>query len=310
MIARDRPTPVGSGSGLRGERAAARRIAVVAGLAFLAVGVLAAFVDLPLSRAVVRPESCWATFLADYGEVPGFVLAIASVALVIHLRLFRGRDAGDRAGGARGVGRSGLLRSVGSVTWTAALVLLLVYGVGRSVVFFAGGLGVAALLAVGATGGAALVALWGVASRALRTQIAEPARAVTLLAVIHPILIVQLLKALWGRVRFRHLATDFSDFTAWFAPQGVTGNESFPSGHAAMGWMLLPVAFWVAWRLRGRPATRRIVWAVTVAFGVAVAASRVVVGAHYLSDVAFSTAVAWALAPWLVAAGARDPMAR
>lgn len=292
----------------RGHRHAARRITLIAALAFLVIGVLATFVDLPLSRAVVNPDSGWANFLADYGEVPGYLLAIASVALVVNARLFdsrrRPRPRGERGGAA-------LLRAVGSVVWTALLAFLLVYGVARSVDFFAGGLDATVLLAVGIGGGAAVVALWRWASRETRVTLAEPARAVTVLAILNPILIVQLFKALWGRVRFRHLAADFSDFTAWFAPQGVTGHESFPSGHAAMGWMLLPIAFWVAWRLTrdGRTGVaagvRVVVWAVTIGFGVAVAASRVVVGAHYLSDVAFSTAVAWVLTPWLVMAGGR-----
>jgi hypothetical protein len=46
------------------------------------------------------------------------------------------------------------------------------------------------------------------------------------------LLMAHSLKILWGRVRFRELSEPFSGFTAWYLPQGNTGNFSFPSGHA------------------------------------------------------------------------------
>jgi membrane-associated phospholipid phosphatase len=99
-------------------------------------------------------------------------------------------------------------------------------------------------------------------------------------------IVVYALKLVWGRVRFRDLQTAGADFSAWYLPQGLTGHLSFPSGHAAMSWVLLPclllwrprsLAFWLA-------AALLVGWALFVA------ASRVVIGAHYFTDVLFSTA--------------------
>lgn len=64
-----------------------------------------------------------------------------------------------------------------------------------------------------------------------------------------------------------------------------------------MGWLLLPAL------LLWPPGSRGYRWAFAASFawGAFVAASRVVIGAHYASDVLFSSALAFslmALAPW------------
>lgn len=104
-------------------------------------------------------------------------------------------------------------------------------------------------------------------------------------------LLVASLKLTWGRVRFRDLQPLAGDFTPWYSPQGWTGHSSFPSGHAALGWLLLTAS--LIWP----PGTPRYRWtlALCLAWGSFVAASRVVIGAHYLSDVLFSTAFAFGL---------------
>jgi membrane-associated phospholipid phosphatase len=101
-------------------------------------------------------------------------------------------------------------------------------------------------------------------------------------------LLVYALKTLWGRVRYRDLDALHAAFTPWYLPQGHTGHASFPSGHTAMGWLLLPcLLLWPA---------RSLAWWVgavlSVGWGCFVGASRIVIGAHYASDVLFSTAFA------------------
>ncbi|MEJ2105026.1 MAG: phosphatase PAP2 family protein, partial [Ignavibacteriaceae bacterium] len=61
------------------------------------------------------------------------------------------------------------------------------------------------------------------------------------MALFGYVICIQLVKIIWGRVRFRDLDALYSQFTSWYLPQGITGFDSFPSGHAAMGWMVLPV---------------------------------------------------------------------
>ena len=102
-------------------------------------------------------------------------------------------------------------------------------------------------------------------------------------------LLVSLLKLGWGRIRYRDLAPLAQDFTPWYAPQGWTGHGSFPSGHAASSWLLLPCL--LLWPKAS--ARYRLTFVACFSWGAFVCASRVVIGAHYTSDVLFSTAFAF-----------------
>jgi membrane-associated phospholipid phosphatase len=114
---------------------------------------------------------------------------------------------------------------------------------------------------------------------------------ITFLAIINPLLFVQLVKIFWGRVRFRDLAVGYSNYSPWFIPQGLTGNNSFPSGHTAMSFMFLPLL--IAVEKRGWKNPVKILTIILVlGWGFFVALSRIIVGAHYASDVLFSTGVA------------------
>jgi lipid A 4'-phosphatase len=124
----------------------------------------------------------------------------------------------------------------------------------------------------------AFVALrWGGALAPLRRW-AEPMRAAAIVpafmlaAVAASGLTVDLLKVIFGRARPKLL---FLDGTYDFGWLGLGADYwSFPSGHAATAAALV-TALWCLWP---RPA------ALYVALAAAVAASRVVTGAHYLSD--------------------------
>lgn len=68
-------------------------------------------------------------------------------------------------------------------------------------------------------------------------------------------------------------------------PLSSIGGYSFPSGHAAGGAMFFAVAVLVTIVLTGRGWRRRILIAVLSTLGVMVGASRVFLGAHWVSDV-------------------------
>ncbi|MHA2294209.1 MAG: phosphatase PAP2 family protein, partial [Candidatus Hodarchaeales archaeon] len=78
--------------------------------------------------------------------------------------------------------------------------------------------------------------------------------------------------------------------TPWFSPQGITGDFSFPSGHTAMGWMLLPLVLLTREKSR---KSKILALTVIIAWGLIVALGRIVIGAHYVSDVLFSSCVAF-----------------
>ena len=112
------------------------------------------------------------------------------------------------------------------------------------------------------------------------------AKVVVAVALFGYVICIQGVKYFWGRVRFRELDVAFSQFTPWYLPQGLTGFDSFPSGHAAMGWMLLPLLILITdknlWA-KYLGITIIFMWAIVLAF------SRVVIGAHYASDVLFGS---------------------
>ncbi|MBC7632189.1 diacylglycerol kinase family protein [Aeromicrobium sp.] len=85
-------------------------------------------------------------------------------------------------------------------------------------------------------------------------------------------------------------------------PLHEIGGYSFPSGHSAGAAMLVTVAILMTIVLTGRGWRRRIIVTVLGAVGFAVAASRVFLGVHYLSDVmaGLSLGVVVALGLWIL----------
>ncbi len=103
-------------------------------------------------------------------------------------------------------------------------------------------------------------------------------------------------KIIWGRVRFRDLLSDgsFDRFTPWYHPNGINGNKSFPSGHTAGAgisyiMMLLPS---LSEKYKNKFA---LCFAVPFVYTSIVAYTRLVMGAHYLSDVAVGGTVSFTI---------------
>lgn len=105
----------------------------------------------------------------------------------------------------------------------------------------------------------------------------------------------QLCKGLWGRTRPEDLQS-VADFTRWFVPQGITGNASFPSGHTTLSMAPLALLFLVkGWR------PWLAVFACSMMWGCLTAASRIIEGAHFPTDVLFamgSTLFLFLLVSW------------
>lgn len=97
---------------------------------------------------------------------------------------------------------------------------------------------------------------------------------------------VQLLKNVWGRVRFRDLSNDYSEFTSLFTINGLNGNHSFPSGHTNAGTSILLIALLVP-RLSDKKWLKYLVTSLCFVYITTLAVSRIVVSAHYASDVLF-----------------------
>jgi membrane-associated phospholipid phosphatase len=79
------------------------------------------------------------------------------------------------------------------------------------------------------------------------------------------------LKDLWGRYRPYELTSGNHEFTNWLTINGVNGHKSFPSGQ---------------WFVSNNK--RKGFFIGGIVYGVVIAISRVIVGAHFFSDVTFS----------------------
>ena len=97
---------------------------------------------------------------------------------------------------------------------------------------------------------------------------------------------VQLLKNTWGRVRFRDLSDDYSEFTSLFTINGLTGHHSFPSGHTNAGTSILLIALLVP-RFSDKKWLKYLITGLCFVYIAALAVARIVVRAHYASDVLF-----------------------
>ncbi len=105
-----------------------------------------------------------------------------------------------------------------------------------------------------------------------------------ILLVVCEIVIVNVLKIIWARPRMRMIES-IDQFRYWYQINGFMNNEefkSFPSGHTANGFVMLAYTIFIP--AERRKLMRAAVIAATL-WGVMVAISRIIMGAHFLSDV-------------------------
>ena len=90
------------------------------------------------------------------------------------------------------------------------------------------------------------------------------------------------LKDLWGRYRPYELTSGNHEFTNWLTINGVNGHKSFPSGHTMAATLCIVFSWFVS------NNKRKSFFIGGIVYGVVIAISRVIVGAHFFSDVTFS----------------------
>ncbi len=112
-----------------------------------------------------------------------------------------------------------------------------------------------------------------------------------------PILIVTILKMVWGRPRYRSMVDPSSEFTPWYLIQGfTTDNEfmSFPSGHSANSAVVIWITLLPLWLKKLQPH-RHLITAGAFLWIVCVMISRIIMGAHFASDVLMGSMITLSL---------------
>ncbi|MBN1803581.1 MAG: phosphatase PAP2 family protein [Candidatus Lokiarchaeota archaeon] len=110
------------------------------------------------------------------------------------------------------------------------------------------------------------------------------------LALFNTLILANTIKIIWGRVRFYDvLKLGDTAFTPWYLPNGPSiEHTSFPSGHTTMAFIFLPLLIIVK-EADWKKLLKISVSILILAWGIFIAITRVIYGAHYLSDVLFAS---------------------
>ncbi|UCC20465.1 MAG: phosphatase PAP2 family protein [Promethearchaeota archaeon] len=233
---------------------------------WIILAIIFGFTDLEISIAVVDESSEWGIFGRVYGEATGYgLIAIALSALI---------------GGSN--------NNIEKQKIPAYVII------GIGVILFVLGFifNVEPLIIDGAGVFIFVIIFLAITYNKDWKQYRKISAIIIILAVLNSLLFVQLTKFLCGRIRFKDLASSFTDYTPWFLPPGpLSGGDSFPSGHTSVSFMFLPLL--IIFRDRKLKDPIRIISAFLIlGWAVFIAVSRVVVGDHYASDVLFSAMMA------------------
>ncbi len=238
-------------------------------LFWIILAVIFGIFDLEISKNVVNQSSGWAKFLEDYGMVPGILVIIGGIFIYY----------------------SSIKQKASIWSYIQKVIFFLVSS-GLIFYLFDILLGQIAsdhlitYLIISFAISIAIFILLHLRKQVQNVTVIIFAKTVVGTTLFGYVLCVQVVKYIWGRVRFRELDTAFSQFTPWYLPQGLTGSDSFPSGHAAMGWILLPLLILLVNKKQWMKYSAIVI---IFLWGVTLALSRVVIGAHYSSDVLFGS---------------------
>lgn len=86
-----------------------------------------------------------------------------------------------------------------------------------------------------------------------------------------------------------------------------TAHDSFPSGHAAYAAFIATILLWFALSPTRSRLAARVILGVAISWAFAQAAGRLIIGAHYLSDVGAGAALGLGVAGLALAASSRPP---
>jgi membrane-associated phospholipid phosphatase len=236
---------------------------------WIILAVIFGIYDLDISKQLVNQDAGWAKFLENYGMIPGLFVILSGIYIYYSVIKTKSDVWSYIQKVVFFLVSSGLIFYLfdillGSIA-TNNLIVFLIISFSISIIIFI---------------------ILHKANQVQKAIAIKYAKVVVGMALYGYVICIQGVKYFWGRFRFRELDAAFSQFTPWYIPEGVTGSDSFPSGHAAMGWMLLALLILLA---NKKLWIKNSVLVIIFMWGVVLALSRVVIGAHYSSDVLFGS---------------------
>lgn len=262
------------------------RNALIVGISLAALFVVGVFYDFQIAEALFDPTNPVGVFGAAYGEFPsGAAMLIGGLMLI----LFRNRS--RTAIMVTQLVLGGLLTLFGTFM---LMFLPTMYIEGHLAVLL-----VISAVFVGAVFWFTIRGLQG-ADRKLAIRVAT----VMLLVVVAELLIVNVLKVGWARPRMRMMAVEpGASFVPIYQPgapsfkdalmsSGVPGEEfkSFPSGHTANAALLIVFTALTVLKKSWLDIRQWVFW-IGALWGAYVGFSRLIMGAHFLTDTVIGYAV-------------------
>ncbi len=230
--------------------------------------------DLLLSNYLYNPQSSWARFIELYGEIPGLIVSIIGIYIYF--------ASNKLSSNSKRIAAYFFLMLIS----TAGLIYLnfLISHYALGVNFDTSGKIV--LLFIGSSILNFSLLFYVKSKLNFNNRHYFFSRIVIRMIIFGYLLTTLPLKFVWGRIRFRDFNGDFSNFSAWYIPNGFNGNDSFPSGHASMAWMLISLFILFSDKsIFKRTAIKTFI----ISYALIVCISRIVIGAHFASDVLFGS---------------------
>lgn len=263
-----------------------RNILIVFSLLILLM-IVGSFADYPFSQAVYNQENVFGIALAAFGELPAALGLVAS-----GLLLMLGRNKARKGIAVFQLIAGGLLLLLGCVM---AIYMPGNYLEAKYISYIVGTLLVAGVIFM----------MLRLSKQADREMMIKVALVIVLVAVLNMV-VINVIKIPWGRPRMRLISEDVGAvFTSWWVAggsavkerllaDGIAADEfkSFPSGHTANAAvaMLLPLLTLLSNKWKGKETLLFIIGA---AWGLLVALSRVIMGAHFITDTTMGFAVTY-----------------
>lgn len=262
-----------------------RRVLLCVGAFLVLMMVVGSLWDFQISSALYDPACPFGLFFAAFGEYPAALGFTAAGAVLLSARNRKKRLIGGLQ--------------------TAAGCWFMLSGTAMAAMLPKGYLEIATALSAFIGLACAGLTVWGVLRlcREADRRVVLRVAAVFLLVVFADILVVNLIKIPWGRARMRLVAVDTrAYFMPWWQPGselrdvltavGVAAEEfkSFPSGHTANASALMLLSLLPMLR-PGLKRKQTMLFLLGFGWAALVGLSRIIMGAHYLTDTTVGFAV-------------------
>lgn len=256
----------------------------VLGIIAVVLLLIGAFGDLKISQMIFNPDSMFGGIMEAVGEFPAmFIAAFCTMSIGIIAK-------------QRNNGKLNLKSVMGFV-----FGILFALAAGSLPVKYLGGASVLGIVLGVAIAVADYMMITAISAEHSEELYQAAVFGLQLFLIV--MVVFNLIKMGWGRERYRHMVAtgSFAGFSSWFLPQGLTTNNefmSFPSGHSANAaiimWITLLPTFVPT--LKTKETMLKIVSCVWIAL---VMTSRVIMGAHFLSDVTMGMTISLLVFYWL-----------